>query len=367
MLATVATDWHLLLHIHFRVGFMEFTERKKEILREVVLRYIKYAEPVSSRTIAGNTGFNLSSATIRKELAELEEMGYLTHPYTSAGRVPSDEGYRFFVKNFMKGEAGIETDEGKNLPDIKLAIDKDMGMESVLKESSLQLARMTNYLSLIMAPALDQSRFRHLELLRFHGDNLLLVLITDTGRVFKRNFIIEGSYNDLDFQSISNIFNSQLKGKSISGISFQDVSVSDGDYNLIPLIKKIIEVLRGCAEEAVRYNRIFIHGASSVLNQPDFIDIKKVHRILRIIENEYLLMKILLNFSDEEDFIIKIGAETFEDGPDDLSLVASKYRIYEHSTGAVGVLGPKRMDYYRVISIIDAFAKSLKEIFSISA
>jgi heat-inducible transcriptional repressor len=346
---------------------MKFTERKREILREVIIRYIKYAEPVSSRTIVNNTGFNLSSATIRKELAELEEMGYLTHPYTSAGRVPSDEGYRFFVENFIQGETAIKRTDNKNLPDIRLEIDKEMGIESILQESSLQLARMTNYLSLIMAPALDQSRFRHLELLRFHGDHLLIVLITDTGRVFKKSFIIEGLYNNLDFQGISNILNSQLKDKSISEISFQDIKVADGDSYLIPLLKKIIEVLKSCAEETINYNRIFIHGTSSVLNQPDFIDIKKVHKILSIIENEYLLMKILLDFSNEEDFIIKIGAEIFEDGPDDLSLVASKYKIYEHSTGAVGVLGPKRMDYYRVIGIIGAFAKNLKDIFSTSA
>lgn len=343
---------------------MDFTDRKKEILREVIIRYISNAEPVSSRIIADNAGFKLSSATIRKELAELEEMGYLTHPYTSAGRIPSDKGYRFFVENFMQGEAAIEKVDRKKLPDIRLEVDRDMGIESILQESSLQLARMTNYLSMIMAPAMEQSRFRHLELLRFHGDHLLLVLITDSGRVFKKSFIIEGPYNNLDFQSISNILNSQFKDRSISDISFFDIKVADGDSYLIPLIKKIIDVMKSCCQEAVGYNRIFIHGTSSVLNQPDFIDINKVHKILGIIENEYLLMKILLNFSDKEDFIIKIGAEIFEDGPDDLSLIASKYRIYEHSTGAVGVLGPKRMDYCRVIGIIDAFAKNLREIFN---
>jgi heat-inducible transcriptional repressor len=101
-----------------------------------------------------------------------------------------------------------------------------------------------------------------------------------------------------------------------------------------------------------------------VLNQPDFIDIKKIQRILNVIGNEYLLMDMLLNLSDEQDFVIKIGSEIFEEGPDDLSLVASRYRIYEHSTGTIGVLGPKRMDYYRVVSIINAFVKNLKLIFS---
>ncbi len=346
---------------------MEFTERKKEILREVIIRFIECAEPVSSQTIAENSGFKLSPATIRKELSDLEEMGYLTHPYTSAGRVPSDKGYRFFVESLLQGSAGIEQVSRKNLPEIRIDVDKDMEIESILQETSLQLSRMTNYLSLIIAPALDQSRFRHLELLKFYGDNLLLVLITDTGRVFKKSFIIEGSYNNLDLQTISNMLNSQLKDKNISGISFKDIKVADGDSYLIPLVKKILEVLKSCAEEAIAYNRIFIHGTSSVLNQPEFIDLKKVHRLLNIIENKYLLINLLLNFDSSKDFIIKIGAEIFEDGTDDLSLIASKYNIYEHSTGAVGVLGPKRMDYLRIIGIINAFAKNLKEIFSQSA
>jgi heat-inducible transcriptional repressor len=346
---------------------MELTNRKKEILREVVARFIENAEPVSSQTVVENSGFKLSSATIRREMAELEELGYLTHPYTSAGRVPSDKGYKFFVDNFVQGFSGIKITEKNDVSGIKLDLDRDMGIESILQESSLQLARMTSYLSLIMAPALNQSRFRHLELLKFHGNDILMVLITDTGRVFKKNFTVEGAYNNLDFQSISNILNSQLRDKNISDISFERIKISDQDAYLIPLIKNIMKMLKDCAREMVFHNRIFIHGASLVINQPDFIDIKKVHNILKIIENKYLLMDLLLKFSSSEDLIIKIGSEIFEEGPDDLSLVASKYRIYENSTGAVGVLGPKRMDYYKVIGIINAFAEKLRDIFSTNA
>ena len=134
-------------------------------------------------------------------------------------------------------------------------------------------------------------------------------------------------------------------------------------FSVRPLIKKIIEVIESCAQENILYNRIFVHGAASVLNQPEFIDLKKIQRILSVIENEYLLMKLLLNLSIDNEFIVKIGSEIFEDGPDDLSLVASRYKIYGHSTGTIGVLGPKRMDYYKVINVLNIFIENLKKIF----
>ena len=365
---------------------MKLTDRKREILREVITRFIVSAEPVSSQCIAENCGFEISSATIRKELAELEEMGYLSHPHTSAGRVPSDKGYRFFVDNFISispssisssriGPSGITSSSassskaalqaGADIPSIKLDAGSEMDIEAVLKRSSEQLADLTNYLSMIVAPAIYHSRFKHLEILKLGQDNFLLVLITDTGRVYKRNFLLDGGpYHSLDFQSVSNLLNSQLRDRNISEIEFEKLKISEKDSFLIPLIKKIVELIKSCLQERMLYNRIFINGASSVLNQPDFIDLKKIQRILRIIGNEYLLMNMLLNLSDEQEFVIKIGSEFFEEGLDDLSLVASRYKIYEHATGAIGVLGPKRMDYYRVVSIINAFVKNLRTIFS---
>ena len=346
---------------------MRLTERKKEILREVVSRFIESAEPISSQVISEDGRFDLSSATIRKEMAELEEMGYLTHPYTSAGRIPSDKGYRFFVDNFIKDKIKSLSGSQRALANVSLEVDKGMELEVILQKSSEQLARLTSYLSMIVAPAVYQSRFRHLEILKFDGSNLLLVLITDTGRVFKRNFTVEGIYNTLDFQSVSNILNQQFRDKNISDVDYSILKIPENNSYLIPLIKKIIEIMKSCIQETMIYNRIFIHGASSVLNQPDFIDLKKIQKILSIIENEYLLLNLLLNISGDDELIVKIGSEIFEEGCDDLSLVASRYKIYGQSTGAIGVLGPKRMDYYRVIDIIGAFVEGFKQIFSTKA
>ncbi len=346
---------------------MEFTGRKIEILKEVIGRFIAKADPVSSKRIAQDSEFDLCSATIRKEMAELEEMGYLTHPHTSAGRTPTDKGYRFYVDNVIKEQLEFNTDDNKSELTFDMAIGKDMEIEMVLQRSAEMLARFTNYLSLVVAPTIQQSRFKHIELLKFHDGNLLMVLITDTGRVYKRNSVLTGKYTELDLQGAANILNVQLRDKIIIDIDMEDVKIHKGDSYLILLVNKIIELLKDCIKEDFQHNRIFMHGASVILQQPEFIDLKKIQNVLKVIENEYLLMKLLSDFSCDRDFIVKIGTELFEEGTEDLSLIASKYKIYGNSTGAIGILGPKRMDYSRVIRNLDLFRKNLTEIFSSKA
>ncbi len=346
---------------------MEFTGRKIGILKEVIGRFIAKADPVSSKRIAQDSEFDLSSATIRKEMAELEEMGYLTHPHTSAGRTPTDKGYRFYVDNVIKEQLEFNDDDNQSGLTFDIAIGKDMEIEMILQRSAEMLARFTNYLSLVVAPTIQQSRFKHIELLEFHGGNLLMVLITDTGRVYKRNSLLTGKYTELDLQGAANILNVQLRDKNIIDIEMEDVKIHKGDSYLILLVNKIIELIKDCIKEDFQHDRIFMHGASVILQQPEFIDLKKIQNVLKVIENEYLLMKLLSDFSRDKEFVVKIGAELFEEGTEDLSLIASKYKIYGNSTGAIGILGPKRMDYSRVIRNLDFFRKNLTEIFSSKA
>lgn len=247
---------------------MEFTERKIEILKEVVDRFIAKADPVSSGKIARDSEFDLSSATIRKEMAELEAMGYLTHPHTSAGRTPTDKGYRFYVDNVIKEELDVNAgDEGS--PALDMAFGKNMEIEIILQKSAEMLTRFTNYLSMVVAPTIQQSRFKHIELLKFHGGNLLMVLITDTGRVYKRSSVLGGGYTDLDLQAATNILNLQLRDKNIVDIGIEDIKIQKGDSYLILLVNKIIDLIKECIKENFQYNRIFIHGASLILQQPE--------------------------------------------------------------------------------------------------
>jgi heat-inducible transcriptional repressor len=344
---------------------MKFTDRKVVILKDIIDKFVERADPVSSKMIAQDSDFDLSSSTIRKEMAELEEMGYLTHPHTSAGRMPTDKGYRFYVDNVIREEINLdEGTYGRNTGAFEIAVDKDMEIDAILQKSTEMLANFTNYLSMIVAPTIQQSRYKHIELLRFDSGNVLMVLITDTGRVYKRSAPVDAKYTELDLQAAANIMNLQLRDKNIIDISSGDIRIQKSDPSLILLINKVIEMIRECIKDNLQYNKIFVYGTSVILQHPEFIELKKIHNVLRVIENECLLMKLLLDFSDESGFVVKIGSELFEEGTQDLSLIASRYKIYGSSSGAIGVLGPKRMDYCKVIKSLNLFRKGLTEIFS---
>ncbi len=341
---------------------MKLSIRKTEVLKNIVAKFIEKAEPISSASIAHCSGIDFSPATIRKEMAELEEMGYLTHPHTSAGRIPTDMGYRFYVDNFMQEEVIKLFDEDESKFPIDIEPSKDMGIEIILQKSTEILSRFTNYLSMIVAPSIKQARFRHIELLKFDTYTYLLVLITDSGTVFKRNFQIEGQYNDIDLQRAANILNSRLREKHIMGIDVgKDLLISDSDNHLIFLLNKVVSIIKSCQEDSTLHNRIFVHGTSFMVQQPEFIDLKKIYKIIEVLENEYMLMELLLNFTSDNEIIIKIGSEIHGKQTDDLSLIASKYKMKNNSFGSIGILGPKRMDYFKVINVLGSFRKNLSK------
>lgn len=346
---------------------MKFTSRKKEILKQVILNFIEKAEPVSSQVLAENLSNKISSATIRNEMADLEEMGYLSHPHTSAGRVPTDCAYRYYVDNMIFGEENSKINEQKQMMPLKLPVTREMDLDTILRLSTETLSKFTNYLSMIVAPEINQSRLRHIELLKFGESEYLFVLITDSGRVYKKKFGTEGDYNDLDLQRVTNILNSQARNKFIHEVSFKNtIKIDETDKYLVFLINKIIDLIKGCEENSNSYNRIFIRGTFSILKDPEFVDFGKLKKIVEIFENEYLLMKIMLNYSGNDEINVKIGSEIYGDGTDDLSLVASKYKIRGSSEGSIGVLGPKRMNYLKIISILSSFSDSLSNILDYS-
>jgi len=193
---------------------------------------------------------------------------------------------------------------------------------------------------------------------------LLLILITDTGRVCKKKFAAGSNYNNLDLQRVANILNLQLREKNIKDIDAGSVKIPENDAYLALLINKVIRLIKSWEEDSFAYNRFFIHGAYEVLQQPEFIDLKKIQDILSVIRNEYLLMRLFINLPRGKEVTVKIGSEISEEGTDDLSLVASRYKVCSDSTGTIGILGPKRMDYNKVINILSIFSRDLSGILS---
>ncbi|MEI7615540.1 MAG: heat-inducible transcriptional repressor HrcA [Actinomycetota bacterium] len=342
---------------------MKFSSRKKEILKQVILNFIDKAEPVSSQVLVENLKNEISSATIRKEMADLEDMGYLSHPHTSAGRIPTDAGYRYYVDNVIFSDKKSITSQKEELVPLNLPVNREMDLETILALSTDTLSKFTNYLSVIVTPEANQVRLRHIEILRFEDNDYLFVLITDSGRVYKKRFSIAGGYNDLDLQRITNILNSQARGKLINEIAFENrIKIAENEKYLLFLINKIIDMIKSCVDGLNSYNRIFVRGTFCIFKDPEFLDFNKVKKIMDVLENEYLLMKIFLNFSGENEISVKIGSEIYGAETDDLSLVASKYKINDNSSGSIGILGPKRMNYLKVISILSRFSSELTDL-----
>lgn len=342
---------------------MKISSRKKEILKQVILNFIEKAEPVSSQILVENLKNEVSSATIRKEMADLEDMGYLSHPHTSSGRIPTDAGYRYYIDNVIFSDEKSMITQKKELSPINLPVNKEMDLETILQLSTEALSKFTNYLSMIAAPEINQTRLRHIELLKFENNDYLFVLITDSGRVYKKRFSIAGGYNDLDLQRVTNILNSQARGRLIYDINFENtIKIAENEKYLVFLINKIIDMIKSCEEDLNSYNRIFIRGTFCIFKDPEFLDFNKVKRIMDVLENEYLLMKILLSYPGENEINVKIGREIYGSETNDLSLVASKYKINSNSSGSIGVLGPKRMNYLKVISILGRFSANLTDL-----
>lgn len=342
---------------------MKISSRKKEILKQVILNFIEKAEPVSSQILVENLKNEVSSATIRKEMADLEDMGYLSHPHTSSGRIPTDAGYRYYIDNVIFSDEKSMITQKKELSPINLPVNKEMDLETILQLSAEALSKFTNYLSMIAAPEINQTRLRHIELLKFENNDYLFVLITDSGRVYKKRFNIAGGYNDLDLQRVTNILNSQARGRLIYDINFENtIKIAENEKYLVFLINKIIDMIKSCEEDLNSYNRIFIRGTFCIFKDPEFLDFNKVKRIMDVLENEYLLMKILLSYPGENEINVKIGSEIYGSETNDLSLVASKYKINSNSSGSIGVLGPKRMNYLKVISILGRFSANLTDL-----
>lgn len=339
---------------------MKFSSRKKEILKQVILNFIEKAEPVSSQALTENMKNAVSSATIRKEMAELEDMGYLSHPHTSAGRIPTDAGYRYYIDNVIFNDEKSMVAHKNQLAPLNLPVNRDMDLETILQLSTETLSKFTNYFSMIASPEINMIRLRHIELLKFENNDYLFVLITDTGRVYKKRFSIAGEYNDLDLQRVTNILNSKARGMLVCDINFENTfRNSENEKYLVFMINKVIQLIKSCEEDLNTYNRIFVRGTFCIFKEHEFLDFNKVKKIMDVLENEYLLMNILLKDSGENEINVKIGSEIYGSETDDLSLVASKYRINSNSSGSIGILGPKRMNYLKVISILSRFSDNL--------
>lgn len=330
-------------------------KRQQKILKAVVYRYIMTGVPVGSKSLAESLNLGISPATVRNELSKLEGMGYLYQPHTSAGRVPTDLGYRFYVDS-LSGRARLREEEKRAV--LTLFSNKTRELENLLQETSTLLSRLTRAASLIIAPRLRRNTIKHLDLVKLAGDAVLLVIITDTGRVEKKMIDAGGEVSMEDIDETQAFLNRMLQGKCLDEMR---VARSQSDLRALKA-----PALAGRALAAVeeilsleQYEKVFVGGTVNLLKYLDEEGARRIENLLKHFEEQYFLLNMLSEALLSKELVVRIGDENAAKELQYFSLVATPYAVGEELMGTVSVLGPTRMDYARVIPTVDFIAKSL--------
>jgi heat-inducible transcriptional repressor len=332
----------------------ELTDRRQAVLGLVVRQYIATATPVGSKTIVEQYGLDVSSATIRNEMAYLEEQGYLTHPHTSAGRMPTEKGYRYFVERLM-GEAELPLAEQRTIR--HQFHQARLDLEQWMRLAATVLARTAHGTSLVAAPTVAQCRFKHLELIAAHGSRFLLVLVLSEGMVKQQILAPIHPVTQEELTQVANRLNDLFTGLSAD----ETVALS---YPLTPLEEQIANLVIDMMEavKARSSGEIYRDGLMNIFRQPEFSEIEDVRPIIRILEEQSLLEAILAEVLNSSGVQVIIGGEGRWDELSECSVVLAPYGEAGRAIGALGVLGPMRMRYGRAISTVRYVADLLSDL-----
>ncbi len=337
---------------------MSLNERKKKILKAVIEDYINYAEPIGSRHIAKNHDISLSSATIRNELADLEDLGYLVKTHTSSGRVPSDLGYRTYVDTLVEKYLVSMQEIGNLKAQMQQKVrDLDFYIKQVLNICSSH----TNLTAVALTPDYTKGTIKNIEFIMLDRSNIMLILVTDTNVVKSKHIHLKMEV-DLDFiLSLKEELNEYISGHTIEEIirtSFEELTLKlRGDHRAVV---EILEFVYSTISE-INENEIYLSGETNMLSLPEFKDVNKAKDFLELVHNKTKMKDILVSNLKEDVLKVVIGDENVSSDTKGLSMVLSTYKISDSVFGAIGIIGPTRMDYTKAISSLDYITNSLNE------
>lgn len=331
-------------------------DRQRKILESIVEEYNKTAEPVSSSKIVSDYNLDYSSATIRNEMAELEKLGYLEQPHTSAGRIPTTKGYRLYIDTIMK-EKNLSVSEKQNIDKI---LQNDIAkFENIIKEASNILSRLTNYASIAIGPDMGQCSVEEIKLVKLGKDRLMIVILADNG-IVKESIVKCG--DEIPEQNIE-IFNNYLNYK-LKGMNFKDIYENINEYveheldnistNIVPLIVELNHLLKD------NNSNVYVDGTKNMLALPELKKFDALEKFLNIIETKDVIKELVKNGYDG-NINVYIGQETAFDDLKDFTIITYKQSINDKEVGTIGIIGPKRMDYKKVIPTIKYLGEAIQQ------
>ncbi|MFW5972091.1 MAG: heat-inducible transcriptional repressor HrcA [Bacillota bacterium] len=340
-------------------------ERKKEILRAIIHEHILTAEPVGSRKLAKAYKLGVSSATIRNEMSDLEELGLIEQPYTSAGRIPSDKGYRFYVDSIIKGEDynKIKLDIMKLLNTIQY---EKQGIQNIMTHMARMLSQITHYTSIVCGPQMQTTKIKQLQLIQLDKFSLLIVLMTDTGLVHNKVVKLKNKISSNQLRYINEFFSDRLRNKELEKMnSFYLKELEKELVNRIDISQDIIEIIENGLNFVSRSDnfKLYLGGTSYILDQPEFNDLESLKKVLKILDHEEILKELFAKMPNKE-LEVMIGHENDIEDMQKCSIVFSTYNIGDKASGKIGVIGPTRMEYSRVMASVNTMSSLLSKIIS---
>lgn len=325
---------------------MELTDRKKKILQAIIRNYLETGEPVGSRTISKYTDLNLSSATIRNEMSDLEEMGYILQPHTSAGRIPSDAGYRLYVDALMEEKL-------KEVDDLKgELLEKEEKLDNLLKQTAKLLATNTNYATMVSAPTIHRNKLKFIQLSKV-GMNQLLAVIVIEGNVIKNSILdIDEVVDDETILKLNILLNTHLNGLSIEEINLGLITAMKQQAGIhSDIIGGVIDAVANAIHDEEDLE-IYTSGTNNIFKYPELSDNQRASELINTFEEKQVLGKLVQDtLADENNTGIQvyIGGESSITSMKDCSIVTATYDLGDGMKGTIGIIGPKRMDYDKVV------------------
>lgn len=342
---------------------MELTERKLKILQAIISDYVKTAEPVGSRTISKRYDLGISPATIRNEMADLEEMGYLTHPHTSAGRVPSDMAYRLYVNALM--EKKELSKEEKNI--IAQRLNSNVHeFEKTIEHAATVLSEITNLTSFALTPSKNEDALKFINLLPVDEKTVVLMIVSESGKISNTALHINVPYTEENLQLLAKNMTYNYKGKTISQVLKDNIIESfESDITAMSkLAQNVMPDFMRTLEDMLNVN-LYMEGLTNIFDIPEYNDLEKAKNFMTMLSQKEDFTRKLIE--REDGMIVTIGEENADDVMNDCALITASYHIDGKLVGKIGVIGPTRMKYGEITSIIEYLTDNLNATFKLES
>ena len=338
----------------------ELNQREKAILRSIVQQFILTATPVGSRNITKKYDIGFSPATVRNIMADLEDSGFINHPHTSAGRVPTDKGYRFYVDSLMDIDKLNTKEKGLIEKSLSLIVDE---ADDLVKVTSKLLSSITKQIACVSYPNLESGILEKIQIISLTSTKILVVISIKSGLVKTITMELETELKESQLGSVQSLLNEKLAGLSLQEIrkTFKE-RIKDADEDQKPIIRLFVDSVDKLFKDDIKSDRFVLTGAKNIIRQPEFENPENFQSIVELIEDKDVIIHIMEKSSESknEEVYISIGSENIDKKLQEYSFVSKEYKFGE-AGGTLGIIGPKRMEYSRIIAIVDYLAKILTE------